>query len=140
MLRNNAKLWGVTLDWFTQKLQTCIPVLQKVEHYYFLTSLAARVPGMVGPTIRCTHLRLSLRTKLHGERDRTRDIHFCQHKAQQWWCGSGAGDCSHLPNPAGSLNMVSSFLIVPKAAASLVVLACDVVPTPFPRKQDLTWK
>lgn len=33
---------------------------RKVKHCYFPASLAARVPGMIGPLIRCTHLRLSL--------------------------------------------------------------------------------
>lgn len=33
---------------------------RKVKHYYFSASLAARVPAMIGPTIRCTHLRLPL--------------------------------------------------------------------------------
>lgn len=37
---------------------------RKVKHYYFPASLAARIPGMIGPAIRCTHLSLSLGAEL----------------------------------------------------------------------------
>lgn len=91
---------------------------RKVKHFYFPTSLAARIPDMVCPMIRCTHLKLSLRTESHRERGRT----FVLTQSTAVVVCSGAGNCSHLPNPAGS------FLSVPNAAVSLAALACDVVP------------